>query len=321
MPVINFLFTSLIVWQLMFSVSDTAVKTMVVILRKFIFLISDLLKSSELKKVVDYVPKSYKGLLKFVGLECNNVILYVVCPSCNCIYDYEQCIETRAGRTIARKCQFVAFPNHVRRDQREPCNSPLLKEVKTKNGNKIHFVPIKSYPYQNLKGGISILVSNPKFLTLCDHWRNGREVSNGILADVYDGSVWEDFNSDKYNNFLQVPGNLLLSLNTDWFQPFERTKYSVGVLYLVILNLPRDQRYKMENIIIVSVIPGPKEPKLIMNSFIGPLVQELNSAYKGWKIPTNHPILKHVTVRLCVGCISSDIPATRKLCGFLGHTA
>ena len=305
----------------MFSVSDAAAKVMMVILKRFIFRIGDLLNNSELKNAVDSVPKSYKGLLRFIGLGCKNAVLYVVCPSCGCVYNYEQCIETRAGHTIAHKCQFVAFPNHVRRDQREPCNSPLLKEVKTKNGNKIHFLPIKSYPYQSLKEGIGTLVSNPEFLTLCDHWRNGRDVLNGILADVYDGTVWQDFNSDKYNNYLKLPGNLLLSLNTDWFQPFERTKYSVGVLYLVILNLPRDQRYKMENIIIVGVIPGPKEPKLTMNSFIGPLVQELNSAYNGWKIPTNHPVLKHVTVRLCVGCVSSDIPATRKLCGFLGHAA
>ena len=259
----------------MFSVSDAAAKVMMVILKRFIFRIGDLLNNSELKNAVDSVPKSYKGLLRFIGLGCKNAVLYVVCPSCGCVYNYEQCIETRAGHTIAHKCQFVAFPNHVRRDQREPCNSPLLKEVKTKNGNKIHFLPIKSYPYQSLKEGIGTLVSNPEFLTLCDHWRNGRDVLNGILADVYDGTVWQDFNSDKYNNYLKLPGNLLLSLNTVWFQPFERTKYSVGVLYLVILNLPRDQRYKMENIIIVGVIPGPKEPKLTMNSFIGPLVQEL----------------------------------------------
>ena len=41
--------------------------------------------------------------------------------------------------------------------------------------------------------------------------------------------------------FLSVPGNLLLSVNTDWFQPFKRTRYSVGVMYLVVLNLPRNQ--------------------------------------------------------------------------------
>lgn len=146
-PVINFLFTSLIVWELMFSVSDAAEKIMTVILKKFVFLVRDLLKSSELKNAADCVLKTYKGLLKFVGLKCNNAVLYVVCPSRCCVYNYEQCIETRSGRTIAHKCQFVAFPNHVRRNQREPCNSPLLKEVRIKNGNKIHFVPIKTYPY------------------------------------------------------------------------------------------------------------------------------------------------------------------------------
>ena len=144
---------------------------------------------------------------------------------------------------------------------------------------------------------------------------------NNILADVYDGSVWKDFNSSKYRNYLMTPGNLLLALNTDWFQPFEKTKYSVGVLYLVVLNLPRDERYKLENIIIAGLVPGPKEPKLTMNSYIGPLVQDLQSVYRGWQIPTNHPFLKYVTVRLCVGIIACDIPATRKLVGFLGHSA
>ena len=56
-------------------------------------------------------------------------------------------------------------------------------------------------------------------------------------------------------------------------------------------------------------------------NYIGPLVQDLQSAYKGRQIPTNHPILKYVTVRLCVGVIACDIPATRKLVGFLGHSA
>ena len=159
--------------------------------------------------------------------------------------------------------------------------------------DKVHFVPIKSYPYQDLKTAISSLVTNSDFLFRCDHWRNNRNVPNNILADVYDGSVWKDFNSSKYRNYLMTPGNLLLALNTDWFQPFEKTKYSVGVLYLVALNLPRDQRYKLENIIIAGLVPGPKEPKLTMNSYIGPLVQDLKSAYiQRMKNSNQSPILK-----------------------------
>ena len=45
----------------------------------------------------------------------------------------------------------------------------------------------------------------------------------------------------------------------------------------------------MENVIVIGIIPGPKEPKLTMNSFIGPLVNELNSAYRGWRIPHKPP--------------------------------
>ena len=53
-------------------------------------------------------------------------------------------------------------------------------------------------------------------------------------------------------------------------------KYSVGVIYLVILNLPREERYKLENIIVVGIIPGPKEPKKNVNSFLVPLMEDLH---------------------------------------------
>lgn len=68
---------------------------------------------------------------------------------------------------------------------------------------------------------------------------------------------------------------LLFTLNVDWFQ---RTTHSTGVMYLAIQNLPRKERYLCENVIVVGVIPGPKEPKKTMNSFLQPLVDELLTA-------------------------------------------
>ena len=53
----------------------------------------------------------------------------------------------------------------------------------------------------------------------------------------------------------------------DFFQPFTHTTYSVGVIYCVILNLPRELRYKFENMIVISIIPGPHEPKLNINTY------------------------------------------------------
>ena len=44
-------------------------------------------------------------------------------------------------------------------------------------------------------------------------------------------------------------------------------EYKVGVIYLAVLNLPRDMRYKRENIV-VGIIPGPSEPSTTINSYL-----------------------------------------------------
>ena len=52
--------------------------------------------------------------------------------------------------------------------------------------------------------------------------------------------------------FLCEPGNLGLILNFDFFQPFDHLTYSLGAIYMSVLNLPRDKRYKQENTVLSS---------------------------------------------------------------------
>ena len=85
-------------------------------------------------------------------------------------------------------------------------------------------------------------------------------------------------------------------------------------------NLPRSERYKEENVILVGIIPGPREPKRTINSFLAPLVKDLEAAWSnGLTIATQQG--QSITVRLAVSCVACDIPASRKVCGFLGHNA
>ena len=142
----------------------------------------------------------------------------------------------------------------------------------------------------------------------------------GMLSDIYDGCVWKKFLNLQGRAFLSQPHNLALMLNCDWFQPYKHTQYSVGVLYLTILNLPRSIRFKPENVIIAGIIPGPSEPKQYgMNCYLRPLVKELNSLWTdGISIDTNlGTVLVHVALIASV----CDIPATSKLGGFLGHAS
>lgn len=59
-----------------------------------------------------------------------------------------------------------------------------------------------------------------------------------------------------------------MTLNVDWFQPFEHGIYSVGGIYLSLQNLPRNERYKTENIILIGIIPGPRKLKQIINLYL-----------------------------------------------------
>ena len=120
-------------------------------------------------------------------------------------------------------------------------------------------------------------------------------------------------------SFLGTPGNLSFMLNFDWFQPFQHTQYSVGVI--VVQNLPRAVRFKPENVIIViSTIPGPKEPDYNhLNPYLKPLVDELLVLWKGASFKTPNSVLQSKLIKTQLSCISSDLPAIRKLCGFHGY--
>ena len=65
----------------------------------------------------------------------------------------------------------------------------------------------------------------------------------------------------------------------------------------------------------VGVIPGPKELELTLNTFLQPLVDDLLQLWSGVEMKTynNIPVIVRAAL-LCVGC---DIPAARKVSGFL----
>ena len=92
----------------------------------------------------------------------------------------------------------------------------------------------------------------------------------------------------------------------------------MGAIYLSVINLPRQLRFKPENIIVVGLIPGPTEPKLSINTFLKPLVDELLEFLVG--VPLDYGGSSHLT-RCALLCVACDVPAARKVCRFLSHSA
>ena len=148
---------------------------------------------------------------------------------------------------------------------------------------------------------------------LCEQWRT-RQVEESVLSDVYDGEVWKNFKWKDGSRFFELERRYGLMLNVDWFQPFKRrSDYSVGVIYFVVMNLPRSQRFKFENVILGGIIPSlESEPKL--HTFLDPCVDELNELWKGVPMSTSlTPVSLGIVAALL--CVASDIPTSRKVCG------
>ena len=118
--------------------------------------------------------------------------------------------------------------------------------------------------------------------------------------------MWRDFLYVGREPLLAAERSLAFMINVDWFQPFKFSRYSVGVIYLVLMNLPRNEQFKVENVILVGVIPGPHEPSRAINTYLSPLVDELLVLWDGWH--TGGEIVKGVLL-----CVASYLPAARKV--------
>ncbi len=266
---------------------------------------------------IETLPRNTSIARKIIGQEKEAFQRWVCCPKCHSLYTLKDSKEIKVnGLTVSKQCGFVRFPEHPQMRYRQPCCTLLLKSVRSPYGSTT-LQPRLLYCYNSLVKAPGEMIRRPHFLVKCEQWRNTFSASGGtVYFDVHDGQMWRDFQEIDGQPFLALPYNFCLTLNVDWFQPFKRTTHSTGVMYLAIQNLPRKERFLSENVIVAGVIPGPKKT---INTFLGPLVDELLQLWEGVVMKASNG--SFVLVRAVLSCVACDIPAARKVCGFLGHNA
>ena len=133
--------------------------------------------------------------------------------------------------------------------------------------------------------------------------------------------MWQAFQQESGRDFLKERYSYGLQLNIDWFQPFARRKdISVGVIYMCLLNLPLEMRYKRDNIFILGIISALSKEPSTLQYFLEPLMKELKCLWKGVTVST-HNKPDGIVIRAALLCSAADISVLRKICGFLGHGA
>src|SRR5579859_7363685 len=176
-----------------------------------------------------------------------------------------------------------------------------------------------TFPLVNIKQQLTLFFGRKNFEMSCRKWAE-RKNETEALFDIYDGMMWKNFKDENMRPFFTkefADTHIELMLNMDWFQPFINLQYSVGVIYAVICNLPRSERFKLHNILTLAVLPGPKEPSLHkINNYLYPIVNQLNWLWNGYCIKTHEYNNGRFVRGAIIGC-SCDIPASRKLSGFI----
>ena len=93
--------------------------------------------------------------------------------------------------------------------------------------------------------------------------------TNGLRSDIFDGNHYCQLLQQHISvngkllskTYFSDPRDVALGLSTDGFAVFKNQKQTAWPLIIFLYNLPPDQRFLIQNILSLGVIPGPNKPK------------------------------------------------------------
>ncbi|CAE6335057.1 unnamed protein product [Rhizoctonia solani] len=163
----------------------------------------------------------------------------------------------------------------------------------------------------------------------------------GVIQDVFDGAHYRCLQQTILDeatgyHFFDSPHDIPLGVSTNGLSLFKWRQHGQSTAWpIIIINygLHPSIRVRLENVICIGVIPGPKQCK-DLNSFFVPLIEELLKLEAGIWIPmvspanenNNNPgpgdfYVSHIVLRAFLIILFGDIPAISKLLMMKGHNA
>ena len=136
-------------------------------------------------------------------------------------------------------------------------------------------IPSKSFTYFPIGPRIVCMFESPVYSELIQAHASSLQDEPELVYDIQQSEVRKEaYGSDGI--FKGDGRGIALALCADGVNPFHvnRVQYSMCPLVMSLLSLPQRLRYQFSNLLLVGIIPGPKEPQS-MNSYLDILVDEL----------------------------------------------
>ncbi len=258
------------------------------------------------------IPSKVASIIGSLDVEPDS-IGYVCCPKCFACYPME---------TYPTKCSNQEAPD-------APVCDRTLRQYT--DSTKKRSYAARRYMYHDINQWMARLLCRPGMEEHLDRDVFQNEAAPGEKRDIWDGLILPNFKFKDGERFVskQPAGEAryVFGLNMDGFNPFGNkqagSKGSCGAMYMVCLNLPPHLRYRVENIFLVGVIPGPHHPSLVqINHLLRPLVDDL---LRFWDPGVYYSRTCRYTSGRLVRCalvpVICDLPAARQLMAFASHSS
>lgn len=185
--------------------------------------------------------------------------------------------------------------------------------------------PRKSFTYLPFIPRLLAFLANKSIAETLLYRANFSPSTDGSRSDIFDGNHYRRLLQQHISvngkhlskTYFSDPRDVALGLSTDGFAVFKKRKQTAWPLLVFLYNLPPDQRFLIQNILSLGIIPGPNKPK-DFDSFLWPFAQEMLRLACGEKA-FDGCTLKAFILRAFLIIIFGDIPAISALMRMKGH--
>lgn len=264
------------------------------------------------EEFLKFFPTDIRTARKLLGIP--KTITYACCPACSSLYPPK---DEDGTSTYPYEC--TSEPCQVRGG----CN--LLKLGSTPDGKGIG-VPKRPFMMQDFHDFVGRLLSRPGVEAAIQ--RSGECVRDDVVKDITTADGIRAIKGPDGSPFLSGGQDqelrLLWCLSVDFFNPYHNKiagkVASVGSIVLSCLLLPPNMRKKTENLCLVGIIPGPREPSGDeIDHFLRPLVQIMKESWHEGAVFRTHEYPHGRLVRSAIALSVNDLPMARKIMGVANY--
>ena len=278
------------------------------------------------QNILSQIPTNLKGALERFNLSAPTTT-YAACPTCHFVFPP----STTPG---SNSLVYPARCNNQPKFGGKVCDTPLLDL----HPGSAELKPVRPYVVHDLKeyeSGLLSSAENVRLITAsCDETMakiRRNEPPPPFAVSPFQAEFVRTFVFDKQSNRLFIDRGkemrLLFALHVDSFNAegmsIRGASTSCTIISLACLNLPAEIRYKSDNIGLIAIIPGPREPHLTeLNFYLAPV---MDTFCESWERGTQHSRVAlypgGCISRSAVAAAVMDLVAARKTAQLASHSA